>query len=162
MSRLVVSRRRIEFVILRTASSPPVALHPASRRRSYFRLRGLGLPRHRLPLCKCRAFTGALIPALSRDPLHIAVLCKGLWFELDPGSSPGMTKKGQQHRAFKLYRAGSIVCAGLQILGVMCKVIAQERGDEVIAVVIPRLHAQGQWVARCLAGGLQQFGAQLR
>jgi len=31
---------RIEFVILRTSHSPPVASHPASRRRSYARLRG--------------------------------------------------------------------------------------------------------------------------
>ena len=32
-----------------------------------------------------------VIPALSRDPLHAAGLCKGRWFALDPGSSPGMT-----------------------------------------------------------------------
>ena len=31
---------RITFVILRTGTSPPVASHPASRRRSYTRLRG--------------------------------------------------------------------------------------------------------------------------
>ena len=31
---------RIEFVSLRTGSSPPVALHPASRRRSYLRFPG--------------------------------------------------------------------------------------------------------------------------
>src|SRR5207244_6798991 len=37
--RLATALRRIRFVILRTASSPPVAPHPASRRRSYFRLR---------------------------------------------------------------------------------------------------------------------------
>ena len=43
--------RRIEFAILRTASSSPVALHPASQRRSYFRLQGLGLPWHGLPPC---------------------------------------------------------------------------------------------------------------
>ena len=35
MRRLVAALRRIEFVILRTDSSPPVALHLASRRRSY-------------------------------------------------------------------------------------------------------------------------------
>ena len=63
MSRLAVTPRRIEFALLRTASSLPVALHPASRRRSYLRLRGLGLPRHGLPPCRCSAFTGALIPA---------------------------------------------------------------------------------------------------
>lgn len=38
------SPRRIEFALLRTASSSPVALHLASQRRSYFRLQGLGLP----------------------------------------------------------------------------------------------------------------------
>ena len=35
-SRLTKTSGRIRFVILRTARSPPVALHPASRRRSYF------------------------------------------------------------------------------------------------------------------------------
>jgi len=44
MSRLVAAPRRIEFVLLRTDNSPPVALHPASRRRSYLRLRSLWLP----------------------------------------------------------------------------------------------------------------------
>jgi len=38
MSRLATVPRRIRFVSLRTAGSPPVALHPASRRRSYLRL----------------------------------------------------------------------------------------------------------------------------
>ena len=37
-SRLATTTGRIEFVILRTGRSPPVALHPASRRRSYVRL----------------------------------------------------------------------------------------------------------------------------
>src|SRR5205807_10587258 len=39
MSRLATALRRIRFVILRTAGSPPVAPHPASRRRSYLQLR---------------------------------------------------------------------------------------------------------------------------
>ena len=39
MSRLATALRRIRFVILRTAGSPPVAPHPASRRRSFLRLR---------------------------------------------------------------------------------------------------------------------------
>src|SRR5215208_4934256 len=43
MRRLVAVPRRIEFVILRTNSSPYVALHPASRRRSFLRLRSLWL-----------------------------------------------------------------------------------------------------------------------
>ena len=41
MSRLATALRRIRFVILRTAGSPPVAPHPGSRRRSYLRLRSL-------------------------------------------------------------------------------------------------------------------------
>jgi len=40
---LVAAPRRIEFVILRTDSSPRVAPHPVSRRRSYLRLRSLWL-----------------------------------------------------------------------------------------------------------------------
>jgi hypothetical protein len=38
-SRLATALRRIRFVTLRTAGSPPVAPHPASRRRSDLRLR---------------------------------------------------------------------------------------------------------------------------
>jgi hypothetical protein len=34
-SRLAISSSRIAFIILRTGGSTPVALHPASRRRSY-------------------------------------------------------------------------------------------------------------------------------
>jgi hypothetical protein len=37
-SRLATTPSRIEFVILRTSHSPPVALHPLSRGRSYFQL----------------------------------------------------------------------------------------------------------------------------
>ena len=77
-SRLVATHRRIGFVILRTASSPPVAPHPASQRRSYFQLQGLGLPWHGLSPCWCRAFTGALIPA--KAGIHAA---------LDPRSRRG-------------------------------------------------------------------------
>jgi len=39
--RLVAALRRIEFALLRTDFSPPVALHLASQRRSYLRLRSL-------------------------------------------------------------------------------------------------------------------------
>ena len=53
------SPRRIGFVILRTNSSLPVALHPASQRRSYLQLQGPGLPSHGLPPCSCGAITGA-------------------------------------------------------------------------------------------------------
>jgi hypothetical protein len=40
-SRLAPTRRRNGFVILRAIRSPPVALHPASRRRSYLRLHAM-------------------------------------------------------------------------------------------------------------------------
>jgi hypothetical protein len=40
-SRLAATRRRNGFVILRAIRSPPVALHPASRRRSYLRLHAM-------------------------------------------------------------------------------------------------------------------------
>jgi len=49
--RLVAALRRIEFVILRTDTSPPVAPHPASRRRSFLRLRSCGFLRHGLSPC---------------------------------------------------------------------------------------------------------------
>ena len=49
--RLAADLRRIEFVILRTNSSPPVAPHLASRRRSYLRLRSCGILRHGLSPC---------------------------------------------------------------------------------------------------------------
>jgi hypothetical protein len=47
MSRLAATLGRNVFALLRTASSPPVALHPASRRRSYLRLSGVGISRER-------------------------------------------------------------------------------------------------------------------
>ena len=50
-SRLVTAPRRNGFVILRTNTSPPAALHPASRRRSCLRLRRFSLRRHGLPPC---------------------------------------------------------------------------------------------------------------
>ena len=50
-SGLATTPRRNGFVILRTDSSPPVALHPASRRRSYLRLRSFGILRHGLSPC---------------------------------------------------------------------------------------------------------------
>ena len=43
MRRLAAPQGRIVFVILRTACSPPVALHPASQRRSYLRLPESGI-----------------------------------------------------------------------------------------------------------------------
>jgi len=50
-SRLAARPGRIEFVILRTSRSPPVALHPASRRRSYLWLQaGVRIPEKDLHL----------------------------------------------------------------------------------------------------------------
>jgi hypothetical protein len=59
-SQLVVVPPPNRVRLLRTASSLPVALHPASRRRSYFQLRGLGLPRHGLPPCCVCTLVSAL------------------------------------------------------------------------------------------------------
>jgi len=53
-------------LVLRTNRSPPVALHPASRRRSYHWLRDARASRQGLPPCRIDAITGALkagIPA---------------------------------------------------------------------------------------------------
>jgi hypothetical protein len=49
--RLAAAPRRIEFVILRTNNSPPVAPHLASQRRSYLQLRSCGFLRHGLSPC---------------------------------------------------------------------------------------------------------------
>src|SRR5208337_4902405 len=55
---------------LRTNRSPPVALHPASRRRSYHWLRDARASRQGLPPCRIDAITGALgrasVPAALR------------------------------------------------------------------------------------------------
>jgi len=50
-SRLAALPCRIGFVILRTALSLPVALHPISRWRSYFPLRRYGIRRQGLSPC---------------------------------------------------------------------------------------------------------------
>jgi len=42
--RLATGSRRIGFVLLRTGGSPPAAPHPASRRRSCFRLHSYDIP----------------------------------------------------------------------------------------------------------------------
>src|SRR5208337_1967350 len=47
MRRLAATYGRNVFALLRTASSPRVALHPASRRRSYLWLSGVGISRER-------------------------------------------------------------------------------------------------------------------
>ena len=60
--RLAAALRRIEFVILRTDTSPPVAPHLASRRRSYLRLRSCGFLRHGL-------YRADVAPSRARCPL---------------------------------------------------------------------------------------------
>src|ERR1700704_3799762 len=75
MSRLATRSRRNRFVILRTAGSPPVALHPASLRRSYLRFLGCDQPRHGLAPCRQSVLADALragpVPAISRGTLPL-------------------------------------------------------------------------------------------
>jgi len=59
--RLATTSRRIEFVILRTSSSSPVALHPLSRGRSYFQLRSSNQLRQGLSPCKFDTLTSARV-----------------------------------------------------------------------------------------------------
>ena len=63
-SRLATTTGRIEFVILRTSGSPPVALHPLSRGRSYFRLRSSDPTSARTFTCRFDTLTSALGQAL--------------------------------------------------------------------------------------------------
>ena len=56
--RLAAVPRRNGFVILRTDSSLPVTPHPASRRRSYLRLRSCGQLRQGLSPCKEHTLAG--------------------------------------------------------------------------------------------------------
>src|SRR6202022_593933 len=75
-SRLATALRRIRFVILRTASSPPDALHPASRRRSLLRLRSCDQLRNGLtPFCQS-VLTDALVPADAGTHNHRVLLLK--------------------------------------------------------------------------------------
>src|SRR4051812_38737117 len=68
MSRLATGSRRNRFVILRTAGSPPVALHEALRRRSYLRLPGCDQPGRGLPPRRRFALTDALMAAVGPPP----------------------------------------------------------------------------------------------
>ena len=61
--RLAATHGRNVFALLRTASSPQVALHPASRRRSYLRLPGVGISRE-------RTCTSQIAPAPKRTYLR--------------------------------------------------------------------------------------------
>lgn len=52
--------------------------------------------------------------------------------------------------------SGGTLC--IQRLGVVGNMVADEAGDEIIAVVVAVLHAQGQGLTGGLAGLAQQFG----
>jgi len=82
MRRLVATYGRIVFVFLRTASSLPVALHPASRRRSYLQLSGVGTPRE-------RTCTSQIAPASRRTHTGEGRY-PGRFPGFHPGSDPGM------------------------------------------------------------------------
>jgi hypothetical protein len=68
MSRLTATYGRNVFALLRTASSPPVALHPASRRRSYLWLSGVGISRERTCTSQIAPAPRRTHPGESRDP----------------------------------------------------------------------------------------------
>ena len=51
--------------------------------------------------------------------------------------------------------------SGFQARGVPAQMIAHEGGDEVVAVVVASLAAQGERDAGLVAGGLQQLGSEL-
>jgi hypothetical protein len=83
--RLARRYGRIEFLIVRMARSPPVAPHPASRRRSYSRLQaGVGIPGEDLHLpdqLRLQAHGPGLRRESKRradallDPFHARALC---------------------------------------------------------------------------------------
>ena len=63
VSRLADTLRRIGFVILRAVFSLPVALHPASQRRSFLQLHSGDILWLGLAPCRQSALTDALTPA---------------------------------------------------------------------------------------------------
>jgi len=89
MRRLVAALRRIEFVILRTDTSPLVALHPASQRRSFLRLRSLWLsPTRTFTVLMWRPH-GRTHTGGRRYPDAFEI--PGFWVALAIASLPGMT-----------------------------------------------------------------------
>ena len=76
IGRLADLPGRIEFVILRTDRSPPVAPHPASRRRSYIRLQaGERMPEEDFHLSDQDALSGAPIVADATGTTFISRPC---------------------------------------------------------------------------------------
>jgi hypothetical protein len=76
MSKLAAKSRRSRFVIQRTAGSPPVALHPALRQRSYLGLLGCEQPRHGLAPCKQSVLADALMADLVHHPRLFRCMAK--------------------------------------------------------------------------------------
>ena len=109
MSRLATRSRRNRFVILRTASSPPVALHPASLRRSYLRLLGCDQPRHGLAPCRQRVLADALMPG--EGPASTSLARPALQ-DVDTGPSPGMTCSDKRADPGDLVISPRILSAG--------------------------------------------------
>src|SRR5208337_2939970 len=69
MRRLAATYGRNVFALLRTASSPRVALHPASRRRSYLWLSGVGTSRERTCTSQIAPAPRRTHPGESRGPV---------------------------------------------------------------------------------------------
>ena len=94
---------RIEFVILRTGRVPPIALHPASRRRSYRRLQaGERMPGEDLHLSGHGTLTGArgrvFRPGvISPRGLPSASLPSTTLRAGRPGKTPGSTADRTRH-----------------------------------------------------------------
>ena len=97
-SRLVTTKSRIEFVILRTGSSPPVALHLPSRGRSYLLLQNAD-----------HALVGTLTPLVHHAHRRTACCAR-------PACQPLaclLTKQNRRHQAV-FWRTDGIPSKGLR------------------------------------------------
>jgi hypothetical protein len=114
MSRLATRSRRNRFVILRTAGSPPVALHSALRRRSY--LQFLGLRRTQAQTCTVQTKRPSRTHSCRRRPASTASVGSTPQ-AVDGGPTPTMTvrerclwvtpKGGNSRGPLVLHRAGA-------------------------------------------------------
>src|SRR5258707_14890561 len=107
MSRLATAPRRNRFVILRTASSPPVALHPASRRRSYLRLWSCDQLQNGLTPFQQNVLADALVPANAGTHNHRRLLfakggyltaplrSQGVWVPAFAGTTPWKSRRAR-------------------------------------------------------------------
>src|ERR1700704_2440547 len=109
MSRLATRSRRNRFVILRTAGSPPVALHPASLRRSYLRFLGCDQPRHGLAPCRQSVIADALMAGGGRP----STSCDGRAKEdVDDGAKP--RHDGRARPRFCVRRSDAAISIGVR------------------------------------------------